>query len=249
MRRTLVVLATVSLLLAALASPVAAGSSFFHGRSSGHFVQFSWVQLDRDANGDRLPPLDSRPFGNTHIGWAFAFTTSTGLAVVQGEIADLDCPTDYTPPFGGGGHGGFGAFVEEEPEPEPEPENPCVHIGIRQIFGENIPLTIDRKLEFGRLGGPGVVVGIYGSGDDPHGGPGELIVNVPINTTFTGIGPVSKSTSTTSWSDGTNSYTSRYVSQDRQAAMGGILGPMGYAEGLSGGSMSYFKESFRQRTR
>jgi hypothetical protein len=30
--------------------------------------------------------------------------------------------------------------------------------------------------------------------------------------------------------------------------MGGILGPMGYAEGLSSGSMSSYKEMSRQRT-
>jgi hypothetical protein len=247
MRRALIILASLSLLLAAMAQPVAAGGSFFHGRSSGYFLEFSWVQLDRDANGDRLPALGTRPFGNTHIGFAYAFSTSSGRAVVQGQIADLNCPTDFIPPFGGG-HGGFsGAF--DEPEPEPEPESPCTHIGVRQVFGDDIPLTIDRKLGFARLGGAGVLIGIYGSGDDPHGGPGELLVNVPINTTFTGVGTVSKSTGTSTGSDGTNSYTSRYTSLNRQATMGGVLGPMGYAEGLSGGAMSYFKESFRQRTR
>ena len=247
MRRAFVVLATLSLLLAALAQPVAASTSFFHGRSSGYFLQFSWVQLDRDANGERLPAMESRPFGNTHIGFAFVFTTSKGRAVVQGQIADLNCPTDYTPPFGGG-HGGF-ADALDEPEPEPEPENPCTHLGLRQVFGENIPLSINRKLDFARLGGTGVTIGIYGSGDDPHGGPGELLVNVPINTTFRGIGAVTKSSFTSTWSDGTSTYTSRYTSRDRQATMGGILGPMGYAEGLSGGSMSQYRESSRQMTK
>ena len=241
MRRTLVVLATLSLLIAALATPVAAGSSFFHSRSSGYTVDFSWIQLDRDSAGNRLPPMPSRPFGNTHIGFAFAFSTSSDGAFVHGQIADLDCPVDYVPPFGGG-HGGFPAVG-----PEPEPENPCTHLGVRQIIGENIPLTIDRKLEFARLGGPGITVGIFGGGD-PHGGGGELLANVPINTTFTGIGSLVKSTFTETWSDGTSSYSSRYSQLSRQATMGGILGPMGYAEGLSGGSMSSFKEMSRQRT-
>lgn len=247
MRRAFVVLAALSLLLTAAIQPVAAGSSFYHSRSSGHFLQFSWIQLDTISGTDTRVPPGAQPRGNTHIGNAFAFSTSTGLAMVHGQIADLDCPVDFIPPFGGG-HGGFQAFVEDPEPPEP-PENPCTHIGFRQIFGDGIPLSIDRKLTSARLGGPGVTIGIYGAGDDPHGGPGELIANVPINTVFTGIGATAKSTFTSTWSDGVSSYSSRYSSTDRQAEMSGILGPMGYAPGLSGGFMSSYREMSRGRTR
>ncbi len=238
--RRLVVLLAAALLILGTAAPVAAKSMSLY-RSTYYAVQFDWVQLDRDAAGNRLPPMDSRPLGNVHIGFAYAQEFSRGQAFVFGQIADLDCPVDFVP-SPGGGHG-----IGLEEEPPVDPENPCTHIGFRSIDGQ-VPLSIDNKLTRAVLGGPGVTVGIYGGGD-PHGGGGGLLANVPINVTFAGFGPLRKSTFTMSETDGTFTYTSRYSSNQRAAELTGVLGPMGFDPDLSGGSMSYNREVSRSRSR
>jgi hypothetical protein len=236
MRRLVVIIAT-ALLLLGMALPVSATDMSFY-RADYKSLQFDWIQLDRDANGDRLPPMESRPFGNVHIGFVFAQELSTGSAFVFGQIADLNCPVDFIPPPTGG-HG---------VAPAEEPENPCEHIGIRQIQGEGIPFTADSKLTTARLGGVGVTVGIFGGGD-PHGGGGVLLANVPINVTFTGAGALAKSTFTDRFTDGTTSFSARFTSLTRQGELTGVLGPMGFDPDLSGGSLSHNKESQRSRTR
>lgn len=238
MRRLVVILATAVLLLST-AVPVSATDMSFY-RASYYSLQFDWIQLDRDDNGDRLPPMDSRPFGNVHIGFAFAQEFTSGSAFVFGQIADLNCPVDFIP-SPGGGHG----IAEEEPT---EPENPCEHIGFRQIQGEGVPFTVNSKLTSARLGGPGVTVGVFGGGD-PHGGGGELLANVPIDVTFTGAGDLAKSTFTDRYTDGTFSYSVRYTSTSRQGELTGVLGPMGFDPDLSGGVLSFNKEISRSRTR
>lgn len=236
--RRLVVLLAAALLILGTAAPAAARSMSFY-RSTYYSVQFDWVQLDR-VGGVRVPP-GTREFGNVHIGFAFAQEFSSGQAWVFGQIADLDCPVDFIPSTGGG-HG-----IALEEEPPVDPENPCTHIGFRSIDG-TVPLTIDSKLTRAVLGGPGVTVGIYGGGD-PHGGGGGLLANAPINVTFTGVGPLSKSTFTDRFTDGTFTYTFRYSSNNRSAELTGVLGPMGFDPDLSGGFMSYNREVSRSRSR
>ncbi len=238
--RRLVVFLAAALLILGTAAPAAARSMSFY-RSTYYAVQFDWIQLDRDAAGNRLPPMDSRPFGNVHIGFAFAQEFSSGQAWVFGQIADLNCPVDFVP-SPGGGHG-----IGLEEEAPVDPENPCTHIGFRAIDGL-VPLSIDKKLTRAVLGGPGVTVGIYGGGD-PHGGPGDFLANVPINVTFAGVGPLAKQTFSQTFTDGTTTYTSRYSSSNRTAVLSGVLGPMGFDPDLSGGSMSYNSEVSRSRSR
>lgn len=185
--------------------------------------------------------MESRPFGNVHIGFVAAQEFSTGSAFVFGEIADLNCPVDFVPPSGGG-HG-----VALEEEPPVEPENPCEHIGFRQIQGE-VPFTANSKLTTASLGGEGVTIGIFGGGD-PHGGGGVLLANVPINVTFTGAGDLARSTFTDRFTDGTSSFSARFSSLTRQGELTGVLGPMGFDPELSGGSLSYNRETQRSRTR
>ena len=239
MRRALVVVATLSLLLVALAQPVAAGSMSFH-RSDYHQFQFDWIQVDLDPNGDQWEPENpNRPFGNVHVGFVVTFEIASGVMEVFGQIADLDCPVGILPPAGG--HG----ILEEEPGPDPE--NPCTHIGFREIQG-SVPFTVGSKLTSATLGGPGITVGIFGGGDQ-HGGGGTLLTNAPIDVVFHGEGPLTKSTFSERWTDGTNSYSSRYASTGRAAELSGLLGPMGFDPDLSGGFISYNKESFRSRSK
>ncbi len=239
MRRTFVLLATLFLLTAALAQPVSASSIDFH-RASYHQFQFDWIQLDRMRNGDQWEPQNpNRPFGNVHVGFVFTFEVTAGVMEVFGQIADLDCPVGVLPPSGG--HG------VADVEPEPEPENPCTHLGVRQIQG-SVPFTVGSKLTTATLGGPGITVGIFGGGD-PHGGGGDLLANVPINVQFAGEGSLARGTFSSRWTDGTYTYSSRYRSISRPAELTGVLGPMGFDPELSGGFMSYNKESYRSRSR
>lgn len=234
MRRTVTVVALAALLGIASVQSVAAREMSFQ-RSNGFGLQTQWVQLDRAANGDRLPPMASRPFGNVHIGFLFAQQASSGTAYAFGQIADLNCPADYNGPFGGG-HG------------EPQPDDPCTHIGVRQIQGENLPMTVDRKLTSARLGSPSSTVGIFGGGD-PHGGGGTLLANVPINVVWTGAGNLATSKSRSTYSDGTWTYTESWTSTSRAATMSGVLGPMGFDPALSGGTIEKYSQYSRTRSR
>lgn len=236
------ILATVFalVLVAGVASPVSAGSISFH-KADYHQFSFDWIQLDRNVDtGERIPPGVNQ-FGNTHIGFVYTFEITSGVMDAFGQIADLDCPVDFVPPAGG--HG-FGALEEE---PEPEPENPCTHIGFRTLQG-SLPFTVDRKLTAATLGGPGQFLAVFGGGD-PHGGGGEQIGQAPVNMAFIGSGPLTKSTFTDRYTDGTNTYSSRYSSTGRSTEMTGALGPMGFDPDLSGGFISFNKEMFRSRSR
>lgn len=234
--RRIVLTVALGALLIAVAAPTVAARDMFFSRSNGFAVQTQWIQLDRDAGGNRLPPMESRPFGNVHIGFLFAQQSSRGQAFAFGEIADLNCPVDYVPPFGGG-HGGF-----------EEPENPCTHIGLRSAQGENLPFQVDRKLTSARLGGPGVTIGIFGGGD-PHGGGGEFIANVPLNVVWTGVGVVATSKGRQTYNDGTSTWTEAWNVRSRNATMGGVLGPMGFDPALSSGSIEEYSNVSRSRSR
>ncbi|MDQ3690402.1 MAG: hypothetical protein M3406_10275 [Chloroflexota bacterium] len=244
MRRALLVLASLSLLLAAMASPVA-GRERSMSRGSGQNVNFNWLQIDRDpATGLRYEPGDpNRPFGNVHIGFMYIEqrTRSTGFA--QGFIADLDCPTDYEPPFGGG-HGAPGVTAFEEPPPEPE--NPCTHLGQRDARGE-VPLTIGRKLISAHIGGAGVFLPIYGGGHEAGPAP---IGQAPINITVIGGSALQTYTSEDTYEDEYGFWTYSQTTTFRTGTVteDSILGPMRFPAGYSSAQISEYKYFSRSRS-
>lgn len=72
---------------------------------------------------------------------------------------------------------------------------------------------------------------------------------MPINVQFAGEGSLAKGSFSQRWTDGTSTYSSRYSSISRAAELTGVLGPMGFDPDLSGGFMSYNKESYRSRSK
>ncbi len=243
MRRALLILASLSLLLAAMATPVAARDMSM-SRGSGMSVSFSWLQIDRDpATGVRYEPGNTnRPFGNVHIGFLFVDQLSRSTGLAQGFIADLDCPTDYEPPFGG--HGA--PFVTAFEEPPPEPENPCTHLGQREARGE-VPLTIARKLTSAHIGGAGIFLPIYGGGHEA--GP-EPIGQAPINITVIGGSALQTSTFQETYEDEYGFFTYSQTSTFRTGTVteDSILGPMRFPAGYSFADISQYKYSSRSRS-
>lgn len=170
-------------------------------------------------------PVGTNPLvGNVHVGELYVYETSKGVADAFVYITDWDCEPGQLP---GWGHG-----HEETPG--------CTHIGFRYGDGYRLPFEMDRKLNKARLAGQ---LTIYGG----HGG--DVVGNPGVDVTWTGIGDRVTHRSTWRYSDGTTSYTDRYRSSDRTAAMSGTIGPMGFDPDLSGGYMSIFRSMSKGRTR
>lgn len=203
----------------ALAAAPALAGSMYLSKSSGRAAQAFWTQVD-DV------PVGTNPVvGNVHIGELYVYETSNGVADAFAYIADFDCEPGQLPD-----HGGHG--FEENPG--------CTHVGFRYGDGYGLRFEMDRKLNVAHVSGR---LTIYGG----HGG--DVVGSPPVDVTWTGVGDRVTQRSTWRYSDGTTSYTDRYRSSDRAAAMSGTIGPMGFDPDLSGGYMSIFKSMSKGRTR
>ena len=150
-------------------------------------------------------------------------------------IDDFDCEEGQDPY--GGGHG---AVAEEEP---PAAETGCVYIGSRFGYGQDMELTIASKLTSARLTGSLVVES--GGG---HGG-GTVVGNPEVDITFTGIGDLGKGRYTYRYTEGGVTYSSSERSTFRQATVEGYIGGMTFAPDLSGGNITQFSSTSKERSK
>lgn len=216
--RALVSLIIVSALLGFVAGPSVAGSKFL-SKTTGTTASAYWTQIDGTDVG-------SSPFGNVHIGYIYAFEMVSGSPDVFAYIDDFDCPEGQLP---GGGHG-------------EEPEGGCVYLGSRFGYGQDMVLAVDSKLTTATLTGALVVES--GGG---HGGPGTVVGNPPVNMTWTGAGDLARSRSTYRYTEGGVSYSFSERSTSRTATVSGTIGAMTFDPDLSGGYLSKFSNTSRER--
>lgn len=209
------VVGATALFAVATAVPADAGSTYL-SRTTGRAAVADWVQvLDMRARG----------FGNVHVGWLNAYETSSGVADVFSVIEDYDCPEGELP--SGGGHG--------------DPGN-CVWVSTRFLDGQNVPFTMDNKLDTAHL------EGTLNASTGGHEGPGDQLGTVGANFTWNGVGTAEKSTTTFRYRDGGSSYSETYRSTRRAATMTGVLGPMLFEQAASAtGSMELFRAKSQSR--
>ena len=216
--RVVIALSAMLALVGLTAVPASAASrSLF--KESGASVYTYWTQVDGT-------PVGTAPNGNVHVGALWAMESSANMAYTSLYIDDFDCPAGVLPE-----HGGHGEFVE----------NGCSYIGSRYGFGENLTLTVDRKLKTASLVGS---VTLYGGHGD-----GPAVGNPAINVTWTGVGSLSKFSSNYRWSDAYGSYSGRYSGQSRTTEMSGTIGPMGFHPDRSGGSIDSYKSMSKSTTK
>ena len=178
------------------------------------------------------------------------------------QILDFDCPVGVLPPTGGG-HGEGPVIDVADPAAvrpaeleqavadvvaqlavvEP-PAGECVHIGVRTGQQDGLTIEIDRNL--GTATAKGFLL-MYAGGDPHSGEPGQVVGRPPVNAVWTGIGDVGTGESSGSYRRGSERWSYEGSSRDREATMSGILGPMGFAPGLSGGYMSVGENSSKQQ--
>lgn len=226
-RRTALASAALAaaLLLTTLTPGTADARSFYQYRESGRAADAQWTQIDGTEPG-------SGPFGNVHVGYLEVRETSKGEGSVWGEIADFDCEPGELP-----GHGGHG-FVEDEFE---EPSG-CAHVGSRWIEGYDLAFTVDRKLTMATLQGQ---LTVYGGAHGEEGPVGQPMADI----VWTGDGAVWSSRFSETYTDGSTTYTYRGTYTQRNATMGGTMGPMGFDPEFSSGSLREYRVSERSRTR
>lgn len=217
-RRFTTGLAALAVLLLGLTAPVSAASSYI-SRTTGNAADAYWTQIDGT-------PVGTGPFGNVHVGYLNAYETGKGVGDVFVYIDDFDCEDGQTP-YGGHGLDGSG----------------CTYIGSRFGEGYGLEFQIDKKLTSASL--VGSVTMIQGGG---HGEGGEVVGSPAIDMTWTGFGSVAKDWSFYRYSQDGNSYMDRYRANHRSADLGGSIGPMTFAPGLSGGSLSTFSAFSKGRT-
>lgn len=216
----LVTTLAIALALAAVdASPADAKSSSQY-RETGRAASTYWEQYDGTDTGG--------PLGNVHIGYLSAYETTAGVASAWGWIEDWDCEPGEKP--WGGGH----SFDDEEPV------GGCDWIGERWLEGDGLRFSMDKKMTTATLKGELIVYG--GHGEDEVGRP-------PVDIVWTGLGGTYTSRYTTRYRDGNTTWTDTYRSTEREATMGGTLGPMGFDPDLSGGYLSTYKTSSKSRTK
>lgn len=223
MRRTAIA-ATLALTLTFSATTAIAGSRV-NERTDGFTANTWWTQVD----GPPAAKASTQPFGNVHVGWLDAYETSRGKADAFASIDDFRCPTGVLPD-----HGGHGEKADE---------NGCQYLGSRFGDGYGLAFTIDRKLGSARLRG---ALELFADG---HGGDGTVVGRPTADITWNASGPTYRSVSTYRDQFGGTSYSERYRSQNRNASMGGTLGPMGFDPDLSGGTISSYRSMYQQRSR
>lgn len=229
-RRITVILALIATTIGLTAAPSAAGGNKYFSKTSGETADAYWTQIDGT-------PVGTSQFGNVHIGSLYAYKMSANYVDVFAYIEDFDCEEGEVP-YGGGGHGVVAA--EEEPPPD---DSGCAYVGSRFGYGQNMELTIDSKLTSARLTGSLVVEA--GGG---HGG-GPVVGNPGVDITFTGIGDLGKGRYTYRFTDGGTTYSESQRSTFRQATVDGFIGAMTFAPDLSGGNMTKFSSTYKERSK
>lgn len=220
---------TLALLLLGVGAAPADARSSFMSRTSGSSAETYWTQVDGVEPG-------TSPLGNVHIGSLYAYETTRGQAEVYGSISDWDCPVGELP-WDGGPHDASSQAWEEEPPP-----SNCQWKGSRFIEAYGIAFMVDKKLTQARLTG---TLTVYGGGH----GEGGVIGRPYADIIWTGVGGVFTDKHTYRYRDAGTMEASTWLSSNRSATMGGILGPMGFDPDLSGGSISSFRTSSKFRTR
>jgi hypothetical protein len=229
-RRTALASAALAaaLLLTALTPGTADASSFYQSRESGRTAQAEWTQIDGTDPG-------SGPFGNVHVGYLDVRETSKGKGTVWGKISDFNCAPGELP-----GHGGGHATFEEDGDFE-EPGG-CSHVGTRWIEGYDLAFAVDKKLTMATLQGQ---LTVYGGAHGEEGTVGQPMADI----VWTGDGATWSSRFSETYTDGNTTSTYRGTSTQRDATMGGTMGPMGFDPELSWGSIGEYRVSERSRTR
>lgn len=226
-RRITILVALVATTIGFTAAPSAAGGNKYFSKTTGETVNVYWTQIDGTEPG-------SSQFGNVHIGSLSAYKMRANYVDAFAFIDDYDCEKGQVP--GGGGHG---VVAEEEPPPD---DSGCVYLGFRIGYGQNMELTIDSKLTSARLTGS-LVVEAGG-----HGG-GPVVGNPPVDIIFTGIGDLNKDRFTYRYTyDGVTTSES-HRSTFRQATVDGNIGPMTFAPDLSGGFITNFSSTYKERSK
>ncbi len=235
-RRIAVFVALIVSIIGFTTVPSSAGSKFF-SKSTGTAVDAYWTQIDGT-------PVGSSEFGNVHIGFLYAYEQSDDYVDVFAFIDDFDCEEGQTP-YGGGPHG----FVEEAAaddaveEEEPfEEEFGCIYMGSRFGYGQDMVLTIDKKLSSATLTGTLVV-----ESGGFHGEGGSVVGEPPVEMTWTGVGDLAKQRQTYRYSEDGVTYSFSERSTYRQASVDGFIGGMTFDPDLSGGSMSNFSNTSKER--
>lgn len=226
-RRITILVALIAATIGLTAAPSAAGGNKYFSKTSGETVDVYWTQIDGTEPG-------SGQFGNVHIGSLWAYKMTANYVDVFAFIDDFDCEEGKLPY--GGGHG----VVTDE---EPPPDDSCIYVGSRFGYGQNMELTIDSKLTAARLTGSLVVEA--GGG---HGG-GPVVGNPPVDITFTGIGDLGKGRYTYRFTDGGTTYSESQRSTYRQATVDGYIGAMTFDPDLSGGFMTKFASTYKERSK
>jgi hypothetical protein len=222
-RKIAVFVALVAGMVGSLAAPSLAASRFF-SKTTGTTADAYWTQVDGT-------PVGTGPFGNVHIGFLYAYEMSDDYVDVFAYIDDFDCPPGQLP--GDGGHG-----IVDEP-------GGCAYIGSRFGSGQDMVLTIDdRRLDSAHLVGSLVLES--GGG---HGEGGQVVGNPPVDITWTGAGNLAKGRSTYRYTEGGTTYSFSERSTYRQASLDGYIGAMSFDPDLSGGSISHFSNTSKERTK
>ena len=207
------------------AAPAAAGSSS-QSRARGTTASATWIEYGTLPGGAVA--------GNAHVGDIFV-DGGTRIPRVFGQVTDWTCPEGVRPPAGGGG-----PHQEEPPPPE---ETPCTLESVRFIQGtDDLVFSVDRRLSRGRL------VGTLAVSDHGGGAPAQP----PVDMTWTGVGTTSTERTTSTYSDGTYTYTFRYEFTGRQATVDGRIGPMLFsddADDESTGALGTYRAMERSRSR
>jgi hypothetical protein len=152
----------------------------------------------------------------------------SGSPDVFAYIDDFDCPEGQLP---GDGHG----FEEE-------PVDGCVYLGSRYGYGKDMVLTIDSKLTSATLTGSLVV-----ESSDGHGGGGTVVGNPAVNMTWTGVGDLAKSRSTYRYTEDGVAYSFSDRSSSRTAVVDGNIGAMTFDPDRSGGYLTKFSSTSKER--
>jgi hypothetical protein len=247
------------------------------GSNSGQSVFTFWTQVDTRPDGTPVPPgvapfgnvhvgtMEAYQFANTTTikipGQKKTKENNEGMFAFA-QILDFDCPVGVLPPTGGG-HGLSSPAVADavkraaaDPAAAAEvaaiadvaaiepPAGECVHLGVRRGEADGLTITVDPQL--GTASAVGFLL-MY-SGGDPHSGePGTVVGRPRVDATWTGIGDIGSGKSKGSFTRGTYSSENSYTYSSRDATMGGILGPMGFAPGLSGGTMNISADQYSEQ--
>lgn len=204
-----------ALTLVAGAGLPASASTKFMSKDSGEFASVQWTEYGAIPNVG----------GNVHTGYLDARGNSRSLEAF-GFVEDWDCdPGEF--PYGGG-HG-------EEGE-----EGGCDFVSFREFYGDEsqLTLTVDRKLDSGRL--TGTLSAFDSHGGTSGGGPS-------LDITWTGVGSVYSSKWSESFTADGIRYRSTYSDTNREAVVTGQIGAMGFADDADDESYGSFG-TFKSRT-